>query len=148
MFGSKKANPSEPTVIGKGAVIEGTVRVLGPVQVDGEIDGSLLAEGHVSVGPTGIIMGDVVAEDLALGGRIEGRIEVRKHLYIAPGASARGEVRYGTLQVDRGGVLDGSTLTQNEAGDTPDPVLEVEAQPALQAPPVPPPAGRRATAAG
>jgi len=148
MFGSRKATQPEPTVIGKGAVIEGTVRVSGPVQVDGHIDGSLLADGHVSVGPTGSIVGELIAEELALGGRIEGRIEVRDHLYIAPGASARGELRYSTLQVDRGGMIDGSTLIQNDPGGTPDPVVDVESETGLQAPSLPAPTGRRATAAG
>lgn len=147
MFGSKKTHPQEPTLIGKGAVIEGTVRVYGPVQVDGQIDGALLAEGHVSVGPTGSVVGELVAEELALGGRVDGRIQVRNHLYIAPGASARGEVRYGTLQVDRGGVIDGSTLIQADSGSTSDAVVvEVEPEAAIQPPPLPASTSRRATA--
>jgi cytoskeletal protein CcmA (bactofilin family) len=85
--------------------------------VDGQIDGTLIAEGHVSVGPSGSIVGEVIADQLAVGGRVEGKVNVREHLHIAPGGSARGDVRYGTLQVDRGGVIDGSTL-HGEAGST------------------------------
>jgi cytoskeletal protein CcmA (bactofilin family) len=113
MFGSKSktrsSSSSEPTVIGKGTVIQGTIRVCGRVQVDGSIDGTLIAEGHVSVGPTGVVLGELVAEELAIGGRVEGKVNVRDHLHIAPGGTARGEMRYGSLQVDRGGVIDGST---------------------------------------
>lgn len=111
MFRSKATkSATEPTVIGQGTVIEGTIRVAGRVQVDGQIDGTLIAEGHVSVGPTGSILGEVVAAELAVGGRVEGKVSVRDNLHIAPGGTARGEVRYGSLQVDRGGVIDGSTL--------------------------------------
>lgn len=111
MFGSKAKTSvsTEPTVIGRGTVIEGVVRVAGRVQIDGAIDGSLLADGHVSVGPNGSILGEVVAHELAVGGRVEGKVSVREHLHIAPQGVCRGEVRYGSLQVDRGGVLDGST---------------------------------------
>ena len=111
MFGSKNKTSAatEPTVIGRGTVIEGTVRVSGRVQVDGQIDGSLIAEGHVSVGPHGSILGEVVAHELAVGGRVEGKVSVRENLHIAPQGVCRGDVRYGSLQVDRGGVLDGST---------------------------------------
>jgi cytoskeletal protein CcmA (bactofilin family) len=118
MFGSKatKSSSTEPTVIGKGTVIEGTVRVSGRVQVDGQIEGSLLAEGHVSVGPSGSIVGEVVADELAIGGRVEGKIHVREHLHVAPQGIARGELRYGSLQVDRGGVLDGSTAHGENTG--------------------------------
>ena len=110
MFKSKSsASSSEPTVIGKGTMIQGTVKVSGRVQIDGQIDGTLVAEGHVSVGPTGSILGEVYAEELAVGGKVEGKVNVKNHLHIAPGGTARGEMRYGSLQVDRGGVIDGST---------------------------------------
>ena len=46
-------------MIGRGTVIEGIVRVAGRVQIDGAIDGSLVADGHVSVGPNGSILGEV-----------------------------------------------------------------------------------------
>jgi cytoskeletal protein CcmA (bactofilin family) len=111
MFGNKSKTKAatEPTVIGRGTLIEGTVRVSGRVQVDGNIDGTLIAEGPVSVGPSGSIIGEVVAHELAVGGRVEGKVNVREHLHVAPDGVCRGDVRYGSLQVDRGGVLDGST---------------------------------------
>lgn len=119
MFGSSKRGSSsassEPTVIGKGTVIEGNIKVLGRVQVDGMIDGSLIAEGHVSVGPTGSVLGELQAEELAVGGRVEGKVIIKNHLHVAPGGIARGEVRYGSLQVDRGGVIDGSTAHGEDA---------------------------------
>lgn len=115
MFKSKgSASSSEPTVIGKGTMIEGTVKVTGRVQIDGHIDGTLVAEGHVSVGPTGTVIGEVYAEELAVGGRVEGKVNVKNHLHVAPGGTARGEMRYGSLQVDRGGVIDGSTAHGDE----------------------------------
>jgi cytoskeletal protein CcmA (bactofilin family) len=125
----------EPTIIGKNTVIEGTIRVAGPVQVDGHIEGALVAQGAVSVGPTGSIVGELIAEELALGGRIDGKISVRDHLHVAPGATARGELRYGSLQVDRGGVIDGSTL-QSEA--TTPVVPTAAAETSRQPPPLPP----------
>ena len=123
MFRSKASasNSTEPTVIGRGTVIEGTVRVSGRVQVDGRIDGTLVADGHVSVGPSGAILGEVVAVELAVGGRVEGKVSVREHLHVAPQGIARGELRYGSLQVDRGGVLDGSTANASAANDTEEP---------------------------
>jgi cytoskeletal protein CcmA (bactofilin family) len=107
MFGKK---PAEPTVIGRGTVIEGTVRISGRIQVDGQIDGMLEVEGHVSVGPDGRITGEVVADDLVVAGRVEGKVTARKHLHVASTGAVKGEVRYGTLQIDRGAVMDGSAL--------------------------------------
>jgi cytoskeletal protein CcmA (bactofilin family) len=135
MFG-KKSNTNaatEPTVIGRGTVIEGTVRVTGRVQVDGQIDGSLVAEGHESVGPSGVILGEVVAHELVVGGRVEGKVSVTELLHIAPNGVARGEMRYGALCVDRGGVLDGSTAR----GEETDTLQTAEGDPASSPPPLP-----------
>jgi cytoskeletal protein CcmA (bactofilin family) len=112
MFGSKS---EEPTVIGRGAVIEGIVRIRGRVQVDGRVDGTLEVEGTLSVGPEGRIRGEVIAEDIAVGGEIEGKITARKHLHVVRTGKVRGEVRYDTLQIDRGAVLDGRTLHGDDA---------------------------------
>jgi cytoskeletal protein CcmA (bactofilin family) len=123
MFGVRKASSPAPTVIGKGTLIEGTVRVAGPVQVDGVIEGALIAEGHVSIGPTGAVLGELVAAELDLGGRAEGHVQVRDHLRVAPGAVARGHVRYGTLEVVRGGIIDGSALQTEAHASESDPAL-------------------------
>jgi cytoskeletal protein CcmA (bactofilin family) len=146
MFGNKaRTRTAEPTVIGRGSTIEGTIHAPGAVQVDGHLEGALIADGHVAIGPTGSIIGEIVADDVALRGRVEGRICVRNHLHVAFGGSARGEVRYGTLQVDRGGVIDGSALQ----GDVD---LTITAEPTLPDEPIssmPPalPLVRSATAA-
>jgi cytoskeletal protein CcmA (bactofilin family) len=107
MFGSK---PVEPTVIGRGAVIEGTVRASGRIQIDGTVEGTLEVAGHVSVGPSGRVVGELVADDLVIGGRVEGKVTAKKHLHVASTGSIKGEVQYGTLQVDRGATMEGNAL--------------------------------------
>ncbi len=107
MFGSK---PADPTVIGRGATIEGHVKASGRIQIDGTIDGTLEVEGHVSVGPNGRVMGELIADDLVVAGRVDGKVTAKKHLHVASSGSVHGEVQYGTLQVDRGAVIDGQAL--------------------------------------
>jgi len=118
MFGKKPTNRPEPTVLGRGAVIEGSLRATGPLQVDGQVDGTVQVDGQVSVGPNGVVTGELVADEIVVGGRVEGKVTARAHLHIAPGGSVRGEVRYGSLQVDRGGLLDGTTGQGQGAAET------------------------------
>lgn len=110
MFGNKAGKAPQTTVIGRGAVIEGRVRASGRVQVDGELQGTLEVDGQVSVGPSGRVVGEVIADELSVGGSVGGKIRVRAHLHVAEGGVVKGEARYGSLQVDRGGVIDGNTL--------------------------------------
>ena len=114
MFRSKNA---EPTVVGQGSRIEGSVRASGRVQIDGCIEGKLEVDGDVSIGPTGAIVGEVIADEIAVGGRVEGKLSARKHLYVAATGSVQGEICYGSLQVERGAVLDGRTL-RGEGNET------------------------------
>jgi cytoskeletal protein CcmA (bactofilin family) len=150
MFGSKSKAAAEPTVIGRGAVIEGTLRAQGRIQVDGRIEGTLDVQGEVSVGPTGSVTGELISDQLAVGGNVSGKVHVRSHLHVLAGGTVRGEVRYDTLQVDRGGVIDGTT-SHGEA-DAVSGTHAVPAPSALEvtklAPPPPLPAGTRAQAVG
>ncbi|MDH5670749.1 MAG: polymer-forming cytoskeletal protein [Myxococcales bacterium] len=106
MFGSKSA---DPTVIGRGAVVEGNIWAKGRVQVDGEINGSLNVDGQLSIGPEGRVNGEVIADDVAVGGEVEGRVTARRLLHVVASGKIRGEVCYESLQIDRGAVLDGRT---------------------------------------
>ncbi len=142
MFGSKS---EDPTVIGRGAVIEGIVRIRGRVQVDGRVEGTLEVDGTLSVGPEGRIRGEVIADDVVVGGEVEGKLTARKHLHLVRSGKVRGDVRYDTLQVDRGAVLDGRTLhgehvdEQIEKQRAP---IEVGASDVRHAPPSLPPKAR------
>lgn len=168
MFGSKSTkSPDTPTVIGQGALIQGTVRIAGRVQLDGEIEGTLEVDGHVSIGPKGKVLGDLIGDDIAVGGEVEGKVIARKHLHVVSSGVVRGEVRYATLQIDRGAVLDGRTAHGDEDDAVQSLDVEVEDKgdaataksttaskadgkddPNAKKPPVPPPAagGRKAPA--
>lgn len=106
MFRSKE---TDPTIIGAGAVIEGIIRVKGRVQVDGRIEGTLDVDGEVSVGPKGVVSGELVATNLVVGGDVTGKICARNTLHIVSSGSVRGDVKYESLQIDRGGVIGGTT---------------------------------------
>jgi cytoskeletal protein CcmA (bactofilin family) len=163
MFGGKSKTVAEPTLIGRGAVIEGTLRAEGRIQVDGRIEGTLEVRGEVSIGPNGSVIGELIADHLAVGGNVQGKIHARAHLHVLAGGSVRGEVRYDTLQVDRGGVIDGTT-SHGEQGQPAQPAAQsarAESVPEMRAevssivaidlakaPPPPLPAGNRVSAAG
>lgn len=114
MFGKKQASSTNITVIAAGSTVEGTLRVRGRLQVDGHVEGNLIAEGHVSVGPEGKIIGDVTADDLSVGGRVEGTLSARGHLHVLATGVVSGSARYTSLEVDRGGVMDGRASRVDE----------------------------------
>ncbi len=116
MFGKRQQRSATVTIIAQGSIVEGTLRVKGVVQIDGTVEGTLIADGHVSVGPEGSIRGEVIADALSIGGRVEGSLQARGHLHVLSTGAVRGDARYTTLEVDRGGVMDGRASRTNEAG--------------------------------
>ena len=96
----------EPTVVGRGSRIAGTLRVKGRVQIDGEVEGQVISDGHVSIGPSGSVIGELTASELVVGGRIEGTVHVKGMLHVVNGGCAIGVLQYSSIQVDRGGALE------------------------------------------
>lgn len=128
MFGSKRAKAaadSAITVIAAGSVVEGTLRVRGMVQVDGTIDGHLIADGHVSVGPDGRIVGEVTADQLSVGGKVEGKLNAKGLLHVLASGAVRGNARYASLEIERGGVMDGNASRLEDVKQVPDNDVEL-----------------------
>ena len=107
-------------MIAQGSTVRGTLQVHGVVQVDGVVEGNLIAEGHVSVGPEGRVIGDVQADALSVGGHVEGTAVVRGHMHLLSTGRVQGDATYETLEVDRGGVVDGRTQVLQEVQRVPD----------------------------
>ena len=120
MFGKKKRGG--PTLIGEGSELEGTLHALEGLQVDGTVEGTVEVQGGMSVGPKGILKGEVRADTAAVAGRVEGRLVVDGHLHLLATGHLEGEISYGTLQVETGGELSGRTahaaaVEEAEEGD-------------------------------
>jgi cytoskeletal protein CcmA (bactofilin family) len=115
MFGSKRSKPADSaiTVIAAGSVVEGTLRVRGMVQVDGTIDGHLITDGHVT------------ADQLSVGGKVEGTLNAKGHLHVLASGSVRGNARYASLEIERGGVMDGNASRLEDVKQVPDNDVEL-----------------------
>ena len=112
-----------PTVIGPGATFEGQLRIRGSLHVDGTIDGEVAVEGHVSVGPEGCVRGELRADRISIAGRVEATVTARGHLHMLPRGVLKGDATYQTLEVDKGGVIEGRAVP-----------AEVEEAPAAELP--------------
>ncbi len=142
MFSNKKR--PEPatavhTLLGKGTLWKGEV-VAGTnsLRIEGTIEGTITSEGEVTIAPTGLVKGTIVAKHLIVTGRVEGVFRIDECLEIHGTGIVEGEVELGSLVVDEGGTLQGNCTRRGVARAseaTPEPV---PAAPALA--PVPAPA--------
>jgi cytoskeletal protein CcmA (bactofilin family) len=66
--------PLQVNMIGKGATIEGTVKVKGDVRVGGKVKGEVHVEGKLVITPEGSIEGLIRTQEAEVGGKIKGDI--------------------------------------------------------------------------
>jgi cytoskeletal protein CcmA (bactofilin family) len=119
-FGSAPANPPQVTpasapvssraaaCISQGIRIKGELTGSEDLFVDGLVDGKLnLANGSLTIGPNGTVKADVVAREVIVRGRIDGKVTGRDKVQLWSTAQVLGEVQTDRLSIEEGAMLRG-----------------------------------------
>ncbi len=97
----------QPTVIGQGSSMVGTLEVGTTIQVEGSFRGRLRTPARLEVGEEGLIE----AEELDVGeavvrGRVQGHLRASRHIRFTATAAFRGSVHTPRLIIEEGARLD------------------------------------------
>jgi cytoskeletal protein CcmA (bactofilin family) len=96
------------SVLSHDLVVDGDVTSSGPVDVQGQVVGSLRAP-EITVAGSGRVEGSVVAHDLIVLGAVSGTISAR-NVHLAPSAMVHADVTHERIAVEAGAELDGRLL--------------------------------------
>lgn len=102
---SGRSSPSGLSFIGPEVVISGDLTTGAQLHVDGRIDGHVRC-GQLSQGESGIIAGDLTADDARIAGLVEGTVSAATLTVEATGRIA-GDVTYETISIAAGARIDG-----------------------------------------
>lgn len=91
-------------MVGQDTVIKGRVRNCGEMEVYGYVEGDLACE-KLIIHPGGRLYGTVKADAVDVYGALQGEIAVRNLISVRKGGAVNGNVRYGRLAVEDGGIL-------------------------------------------
>lgn len=115
---SPLAPPARPTapsgsnsirsVLGSDLRITGEVTSTGLVEVLGEIDGNISANGLI-IGQEGRVKGSVSAQSVEIKGRFEGKVACETFT-LRSSAQVKADVRTGSIVIDSGAEIDGRFL--------------------------------------
>jgi cytoskeletal protein CcmA (bactofilin family) len=114
MFGDKKKAPTGAieTLIGKDTVIRGDVIFKGGLRIDGRVNGNVMcedgAQGMLVLSENACIDGQVHVSHLVINGTINGPVISEELIELQPKARVTGDVRYRSLEMHNGAVVDGS----------------------------------------
>ena len=136
MLGSKKSafgGSGGTTLVSRETVIIGDVRFSGTLEVEGLVQGNILAEDGkdalVRIVDKGRVEGEIRVPSVMINGTVQGDVYSTLHLELAPKGRVQGNVYYATLEMAAGSEVNGSLKHQEEgasAGEkTPDPSVEV-----------------------
>lgn len=142
MFG-KKTSPkivrstdeSFETIIGQSTEIHGQIIATQSLRIDGSVTGDIRVSqtAHVSlaIGLTGVVTGDIHAQRLIVGGRINGNVFVSESVELHDSADIHGDITYGQISIEPGAKINGRMVTQadGQQGE-----LTTEGQPTLLQP--------------
>jgi cytoskeletal protein CcmA (bactofilin family) len=110
MFGKKKQPPIR-SLIAHGSKITGEIKFSDGMRIDGEVHGSIRStEGSPSIlviSETAVVKGDVHADHVIVNGRVEGPLYAAVLLELQPKACIVGDVRYVSLEMHQGAVIEG-----------------------------------------
>ena len=108
--------------IGRGAVLEGSLRFSGRLDIEGHVNGSVIAEdarsSAVRISASGHVDGEVEAGVVQVAGIINGPVRASKRLQVLSGARLNGDLVYRELQLEHGTLVTGSlkSIDSDEPG--------------------------------
>lgn len=107
-----KAGPPGLSFFGPEMVVSGDVATSAQIHLDGRIDGNVRCA-QLCQGTTGIIAGDIVADEARIAGLVQGTVNAR-NVIVEPSARITGDVAYETVSIAAGARVDGR-LARREA---------------------------------
>ena len=93
------------SIFAQDLVIEGDATSLGPIEVQGNVLGSLRAP-EITVAGSGRVEGSIVAHDLVVLGAVSGTVSAR-NVQLAPSAVVRADVIHERIAIETGAELEG-----------------------------------------
>ena len=109
------------SVIASGMRIVGDVESSGVIKVDGRIDGSVTQARQVLLGRGATIKGSIIAEEVVIGGTVEGGIRASERLELQASALVNGDIETKSIVVLEGARINGAVRMSDLAsgrGDT------------------------------
>ena len=97
------------TLLAKGVLLTGKIRVEGTVRIDGRLDGDIQTKGQVIVGEDGLVQGTISAGAVISSGRIKAKVTAIERVQLLKTATLIGEVHTPVLIMEEGAKIQGVT---------------------------------------
>jgi len=108
----RRTTPADRTVMTPGWQVKGRIYGKGRVIIQSAYEGELEIQGPLVIESPASVKGFFRAEDIRIGGRLEGRLEASRALHLEETARVDGDVQTPRLQMESGAQLNGEVAMQ------------------------------------
>ena len=108
MAKNQETESPEINIIRKGTEIKGDITCAGDIRIDGSLQGSLISEGKLVVGATGVIDGKVTCKNADVSGKIKAKLVVKELLQLKASANILGDINTNKLSIEPGANFTGT----------------------------------------
>lgn len=102
------------TIIGKGSVIEGKIKIKNSVRIDGKIKGEITSTGTVTIGSDGEVEGTINAANAIIGGKVRGKMNVQSKIILEKNSVLIGDLKTQKLNIAEGAIFDGNCIMDDK----------------------------------
>jgi len=107
-------------IVGREISLSGEITSCDKLIVEGSVEANLQNCHDVELAESGLFKGSATIDEIEVRGRFEGNLIVRKRLFIRATGRVSGTIRYGQLEIERGGQISGDIQSGDElAADSP-----------------------------
>lgn len=107
------------SIIAAGTRIVGDLESPGVVKVDGRIEGSIIGARQVLLGRDGAVIGNVQADEIVIGGAVQGMITASERLELQGTALVNGDIETKSIVVLEGARINGAVRMTDLASSPP-----------------------------
>lgn len=114
MFYDKEKNINKiETLVGENCHVIGNFSGTGIIKIDGIIDGDILWQDDVIIGPDSEINGNILCNNALVNGTVNGNIKCKNILTIQNQGKVKGDIIVKKLVINESGLLDGKCTMLN-----------------------------------
>lgn len=133
MAKTQETSAPEINIIQKGTEITGNIQCAGDIRIDGAVNGTLISQGKLVVGSSGVIDGEIKCKNADVSGVINAKINVEELLQLKSTANIVGDISTHKLSIEPGATFTGSCDMNNKVNglknDTKQATYQKEVQP-------------------
>jgi cytoskeletal protein CcmA (bactofilin family) len=93
--------------VGREIVLTGEIKACDRLIIEGRIEATLTDIRVIDLTESGVLKGSAQIETAEIAGRFEGELTVRGRLHIRSTGRVQGTIRYGSIEIERGGIIGG-----------------------------------------